>query len=301
MKFLIQKLFSLMLLALLIAGNIQADRCAQKDEECCRNSCYECSCNPLYCGAFDLQFQAGVAPILWANRGELDFIQCGGVSPANPIDKLFNIPKFSKFYHVPWIIGGQIGYAVSDNVRFYLEFNYLQASSKKNVAINTIGVSPNTIVFSNNKYKLFDVYVGARYYWDRWCDKLSVFVGVKAGLTQHKRTKFSSTITPPVPAVALTSDLTLFNRKTVPSGGLDIGLDYCICGNWALVLTAEMVASCGPKGAGNIPFGQPSATCGTIGFQPSLPQPISGVNNLLVGGIGTEIRFPITAAVRYVW
>lgn len=300
MKFLIQKLFSLMVIASLYAGNIQADQYIQKDEDCCRKSCYECSCNPLYCGALDLQIQAGIAPILWADRGELDFIQCGGVSPVSAIDKLFNLPKFRTFYRIPWTIGGQIGYAASDNVRFYLEFNYLQARSKKNVAINTIGVAPNTIVFSNGKYKLFDAYVGARYYWDRWCDQLSVFVGVKAGLTQHKRTKFSSTITPPVPAVVLTSDLVLFNRKTVPSGGLEIGLDYCICGNWALVLTAEMVASCGPDGAGNIPFGQPSATCGTIG-SPSIPQPIPGVNNLLVGGIGTEIRFPITAAVRYVW
>ena len=62
-----------------------------------------------------------------------------------------------------------------------------------------------------------------------------------------------------------------------------------------------MIASCGPKGAGNIPFGQPTATCSQIAFQPTIPQPIAGVNNLLIGGVGAEIRFPITAAVRYVW
>ena len=293
--------------------NEQQDCCQPSD--CCRSSCYECSCNPLYCGALDLQFHVGIAPMIWRNRGLINAVSCPstvGAPGGSAIFPLFQIPKFSTFYHAPWLIGGQLGYAISDNIRVYLEINYLQSRGKKDVAlvsttnISTAAATSNTFTFTLEKYRLVDAYIGARYYFDRWCDRTSFFLGFKAGLTHHKRVRFAAAFTAPQPpapqvVVAESANVLFFHRNTVPSGGVNFGLDFCFCGNWSLVLTGEIVASCGPKNNKNIAFGQSGAGCGAVlGPQPVLPLvPFLSLNNLLIGGIGTELRFPITAAVRY--
>ena len=287
MKRFFKHYFCLLLLACALSSTINTS-CYVEQESCYANNCYECGCNPLYCGAFDLQFQAGVAPIVWSHRGLLSFIICNDPSTpqpgVNPVVDLFNVPRFSKFFHVPWIVGGQIGYALSDNVRTYLEFDYVQASRKSDVSITSvIAIPETTIIFNPSKYQLFDAFIGARYYFDRWCDSLSLFLGFKAGLVHHKSISVNSTITPPDPAVVLTSDENFFNNNTRPAGGLNIGLDYCYCGNLSFVLTAELVASCGPRSNSIIP----------------LVYSVVSANTLLVGSTGTELRFPITAGIRY--
>lgn len=287
MKNLTAKCLSLMMLALLLSGSAQANRDGYAGgDDCCPRQ-YECGCNPLYCGAWDLQIQAGVNPILWRNRGPILGINCTS-SLTVPVITLFNsTPKFNKLFKLPWIVGGQVGYAMSDNTRVYVEFNYSQAKGKSNVLISTDFSTP-TIPFTFNyaKYKLFDGYVGARYYWDRWCAGLSFFLGGKVGFTHHKRVNLTSLLiaVPSLSPVTLT-DLNEFNRNTVISGGGNIGLDYCVCGNWSIVLTGEVVASCGPRGVGLI----------TLPVTSSL----SGFTNLLSPAIGTELRFPVTLAVRY--
>lgn len=299
MKLLTSKILAIFFLAPLLAGSINADSYRQDRDECCRPSCcYECGCNPLYCGALDLQVQAGVAPILWRDRGVFNTVICP-LADISSVGSLFNIPKFRTFFHIPWIVGGQVGYALSDNIRVYLEANYVQASAKNNVLLSTVGITPSVaILFNNGKYKLFDAYVGIRYYFDRWCDMVSLFVGMKAGVLHHNRTRFAPTITVTPAAGIVIPTIDLFVRSTVPSGGLNVGLDFCLCGCWSLALTAELVASCGPKSNENIPFGQPGASCTAIAFQPTLPA-VPGLNNILIGHIGTELRFPITASLRY--
>lgn len=279
---------------LLLAGFNAASIYAYENyyqEDCCRPTCcYECSCNPLYCGAWDLQIQAGVAPIRWSDRDNISLIQCAGVPAANPINVLFEIPQFSHFYKVPWTVGGQIGYHHSDNVRLYVEFDYVQASAKNDVEVQTLGVAANTFVFNLQKHRLFEAYVGARYYWDRWCDRVSFFLGLKVGLVHYKRTHFDATITPPVPAVQFAVDAPLFGNKTRPSGGVDFGFDICFCGCWSLVITGAVLASCGPDSERlNLTSGS-SCVITTV---------VPGINTLLVGHIGTELRFPVTAGVRY--
>ncbi len=302
MKFFATRLLAIFfLITFASAHNITANYETRNSDECCRTGCYECSCNPLYCGAFDLQFQIGVAPLLWEGRGTFNAVQCPGVSGNPAVFSLFDIPKFSHFYKVPWIVGGQIGYALSDNVRLYVEFDYVQARTKDNVSLVSLATPVATITFDSQKYRLVEGYVGGRYYWDRWCDRTSFFLGIKAGFVHHHQVEFNSLITPPVsPAVAPVAftDLVLFNRNTVPSGGINVGLDFCFCGCWSLVLTAELVASCGPQSNPNIAFGQPNAGCSGLAPQPSLPA-LPNLNNLLIGHIGSELRFPITAAVRY--
>lgn len=286
---------ALILLATSAASTIQANRNQDVDGSCCpRSGCYECGCNPLYCGAFDVQGHAGVAPIFWTDRGDISFVQCTSNPLTSGIAFLFEVPHFFKLFRIPWTVGGQVGYAVNENIRVFVEFNYLQAKGKGNALITTVSTTPQTIAFSMGKYELFDVYLGAQYYWNRWCDYTSFFVGAKVGLTHRKRTHFSSTLTSAtiVPPVVLTTDTDFFHRNTIPSGGLELGLDFCMCGNWSVQLVGEVVASCGPRSA-RIDFGQISG-CAVV-----QAVPVAGINNFIIGHIGTELRFPITLGIRY--
>ncbi len=304
MKFFTLRILATLFFISLMSGPLLANRYDDREECCektCNTCCYECGCNPLYCGAWDLQGQVGVVPILWVDRGIINEVSCAQVvlAGSNSIFPLFNIPKFRTFFGIPWTVGGQIGYAASDNVRFYLEVNYLQARAKDTVLLATVGVTPATsILFNTKKYRLIDAYIGARYYWDRWCERVSFFLGAKAGLTHRNRVQWSPTITVSPSEGVVIPPIDLFSRNTVPSGGINFGFDYCYCGCWSFVLTGEIVASCGPKSNSNIAFGQPGAGCTGLAVQGALPA-VPGINNLLIGTIGTEVRFPITAAVRY--
>ena len=295
MKLFTAKYFSIMLLVCVIAGTINASRFENEDEmfvesssstSCCESSCYECGCNPLYCGAWDLQVQGGVNPLLWRQRETISVVNCG--AGAGPVTTLFDIPKFRTFYKLPWIVGGQVGYAWADNVRVYAEFNYSQANSKTAptlVTTNAAIVAPETYVFTLGKYKVFDAYVGTRYYWNRLCDRVAFFVGGKVGFTHHKSVSYALSVILPAPAaVVVPAGTTLFSSNNVVAGGANVGFDVCFCGNWSLVVTGEVVASCGPRVNRNVVIA-PAATL--------------AATNLLVGTIGTELRFPVTAGIRY--
>lgn len=251
---------------------------------------YQDSCNPLICGAFDIQAQGGINPITWRNRGEFDTVNCVGF--IDPVVKIFDTPKFRTFFHIPWIIGGQVGYAYSDNTRIYLEFNYCQASAKDAIAVltaNPLVVPPQTVTFSIKNYRLYDFYCGTRYYFDRWCERISLFLGAKVGLTHHQSVALNTlTISAPqlAPINVISPATPLFKNNTSISGGFNAGFDCCFCEDWAFVITGEIVASCGPKSNHNIVLA-PSV----IG--------IISATNIIVGHIQTELRFPVTAGIRY--
>ena len=132
-KLLTAKHLSLLMLLSLLGGNAQAGR---NDDDGYRSEsrdcggCYECGCNPLYCGAWDLQVQGGVVPILWRQRSAITGFTCvasAGPACTTTATTIFdNVPRFRQLFKVPWYVGGQIGYAWSDNTRVYVEFNYAQ-------------------------------------------------------------------------------------------------------------------------------------------------------------------------------
>ncbi len=248
-----------------------------------RDNNYECSCEPLYCGAWGLQLQGGVRPIIWTNRGDLTLVNCTAVAPATVLTTVGSVPKFSRLFHTPWQIGGQLSYALSSNTNVFTEVNYAQARGKS----SAVFANTNFGLFGLSKYKLVEWYVGTRYYTDRnwWCNAVSVFFGGKIGLIHHK----TSGVTAVVAAAAndCCNSIDLFGRNTVFAGGGHVGLDYCYCGNWSFVLTAEVVASCAARSIGSARFTQTA---------------INNLNlatNLIAGGIGTELAFPITVGVKY--
>ena len=247
---------------------------------------YECNCNPLYCGAFDVALHAGVAPLVWIRHSPL---RVGtSVAPApRPVLTLFNGPRFNNLFHMPLLVGAQVGYAWSDALRLYAEGNYLQANGKKEIQITTLTTPPLVAKLSLHPFRLFDAYIGAQYYWPRWCDRVSFFVGGKVGFTHHWQTRIDITVAVPVfLATNFLTDQLIFKHRTTLSGGFNAGLDICFCGNWAFVITAEVVAS-----------GHPS-----INKELFLDPIIAGqFTSVSFGSIATELRFPITAGVRYMF
>lgn len=245
-----------------------------------RDNTYECSCEPLYCGAWGIQFQAGIRPIIWQNRGQLTLVNCTLI-PSLAV--VADVPSFRKLFHLPWQVGGQLSYALSSNTNVFTEVNYAQAKAK-----NSITFANSNLTFVNlNKYKLIDWYVGARYYGDRgyWCDAVSFFIGGKIGFIHHRGSSASALVQ--AAANDCCNEADLFGRNTVFAGGGHVGFDYCYCGNWSFVVTAEVVASCGPASPSDVLLTQVASN--NLNF----------ATNLFVGHINTEIAFPITLGIKY--
>ena len=192
------------------------------------------------------------------------------------------MPHFNTLYKLPWIIGGQIGYGLDCNTRLFVEFNYAQSRSRCPV----VPTFSRTLGLAVSRYKFYDGYVGVRYYTDRICNRTSFFVGAKVGFIHHKAVTFGATIISTTPFTVLvpeSSATLLYAKNTVISGGGHIGADICLWGPLSLVITGEVVASCGPRGNALI----------------AIAPAVLGVNSLLVDGVANELRFPIAVGVRY--
>ncbi len=270
-------------------------------DKCCR-PVYECGCNPLYCGTYSGQLHAGVAPIIWTKRGEVDLLSCS-TSTENPVFQLAeHFPKFKTLYKLPWTFGGIFAYSWTDNFEVYLEFNYLQATPKRKDNIPFAFIFPNLtpqqeLLVRLGKYNLIDAYIGWRYYTNRFCNWISYFTGLKVGVTMHRSSNGllsvngQSVVLVPATNNNCTSSNTssnnhFFKKNTVITGGFNLGVDICFCGGWSFVITGEVVASCAPR------LPRPAV------FTPPLPAPASPFTNIIFTGLGTEFRFPVTFGIK---
>lgn len=264
------------------------ERCEPKDT---------CSKKPLFCGSWNFDIHGGFAPIVWGSPGEVDLVACAPCG-TNPIVHLAcHLPKFICLYKLPWIIGGKLGYAVCENVECNIEFNYLQAKRKCNagITLNVSDLPDKKFTIDVGEYRLFDAYFGSRYYFDRiWCNRLSFYLGGKVGLTHHYKTcgafNAHDIVCAPISGTCVPGSRpflinTFFTSNNQVSIGLVTGLDVCFCNGWSAFVTGEAIVSCGSRTRTAITFAQPTAAslCET---------------NLIVGGIGTELRFPVTCGFK---
>jgi hypothetical protein len=116
----------------------------------------------------------------------------------------------------------------------------------------------------------------------------SFFFGGKVGFIHHKAIS-TGTFTG---ITGCTTDLgssaqDLFGRNTSVAGGGQIGLDFCFCSNWSFVITAEVVAACGPAGIIASTLSNPDAAN------------LGDASALLVPGICNELYFPVTFGLKY--
>lgn len=275
------------------------------DANCCERTCCEPEYNcgtPLNCGSLNFWVRGGVVPTSWRDRGNFSAVSCNALAITGfgkTIVDFFRLPQFKKLFHLPWTVGGQIGYAVTNCFEFYTEFNYRTASRRiftaNNVSVaNGNDVENITLTLSNN-YRVFDAYVGGRYYWGRyWCDRFALFLGGKFGLVHHNAVCFNYNITSVSCPGELVSpgDTQFFFRNTRPAAGLNVGIDWCLNCGWSFMVMGEIVASCGGKSNGNIRI------AANEGCPTQLPN-IGAPTNLIVGGTGTELFFPVTFGLKY--
>ncbi len=268
-------------------------------ENCCLSHCYECTCEPLYCGSIGLMVQAGIRPIIWRNRGTIYGVNCVTPPASGPVTVIQELPSFHHFYRLPWQVGAQLSYAFSCNTNVFVEFNYAQAKSKRNCSASSSATgfqcsatAVNGLALKLGKYKLYDAYVGVNYYCNRWCDRVAFFFGGKVGLLHHNNVKYYSltsgfSCTTGATTVFCDTAAKFFKSNTVIAGGAQAGFDICFCGNWSLVVTGNVIASCGPRAAA------------PIALNTTEMLNLNGASSLIPSGVGTELAFPITVGIKY--
>lgn len=305
---------------------------AGRYEDCEDDYCGE----PLRCGAFSIQVKGGVAPGLYTHRthtfGVAPLLWCsnpgaganqvfnGCVATTSPTPSLVGEPlictngaldipnvvvdfgklaKFNKTSHVPYIVGGEVGYNVSESGQVFLEAMYRHGNSK----VNTFTGPNNLLVtedFTTTDHKQITGFIGARYFWGRfWCDIFSPFVGFKFGV-QHTR-KFNCVVG--FNKTLAIDTLLYFLKNTTPAGGLQVGFDACLWRGLSFVFTAEVVAS-GPRrnNCNYVVSSQAAAklfgTAATNSTNPAVAR-ASAFTNVIFGETGPELYFPITFGLRY--
>lgn len=268
---------AILLLSSLIASQARANQCSTETAFSCNSPC----------STYDVRIQAGVEPIQWRHRGSID-----AHTVTDNILPFLCVPKFSALFNTPWTIGGQIGYAWKDCIRFFFEANYAQAKAhsecKTSFPFINDELQRRILNLSINNYRFVDAYFGAQYHVGYVCD-VRLSLGAKLGLIHHFRNNVSMKVTLPTEEPPRIQQITkgcpaLFNKNTSFTGGGSLNLDYQFCSNWHLGFNAEIVANRGPN-----------SNC----FIPLNPEETFGVDYIIIGPIKTELRFPITASLRY--
>ncbi|MFA6914945.1 MAG: hypothetical protein WC222_00985 [Parachlamydiales bacterium] len=240
-------------------------------DECCEDPC--CPCGPLSEGSFSLLVKGGVNPTHWTSRGKVWLT----IPAAVPAVISFNSgPKFKDQYKLPYIVGGEVAYNLSCQGQVFFEANYLHADGKNHGVVGRLPVG-----FSFDDYQAWSWYLGGRYYFSRsWiCDRVSPFVGLKAGFINHKKVRYDLT----VDGVFVENDI-YYHGKSGVSIGAQIGFDIQICDNISAIVSFEAVASGGPRANRNNEL-DPALT--------------GGLTNVNLSEVGTEVSFPITLGLRY--
>lgn len=183
----------------------------------------------------------------------------------------------------PWQVGGEVAYNFGCNVMMFVEFNYFEGGKKDNpTSLPLPDGSDVPFVEKFQGQKGWNGYLGVRYFFNRcWlCNKVSPFVGMKAGL-QH----YNTLVCFPTSPDGVLLDVVKFHKaSTTVSAGLQIGFDWLICNNWHGIFTAEFVATGARKNNVN---------------DVADPVQSGGIYNSVLGNTGTVINFPLTIGIRY--
>lgn len=253
-------------------------------DDCCRSIC-----DIFSCGSWAYQVRAGVYPTIWRSRGDVFLNSCDCVTnTAVTGANLGELPKFNKFFKLPFIVGTQLTYAWNDCFDAYLEFNFIQANHKKD-AVNTVNAVNPALAIRLGHYRAVSGYVGLHYNFMEWCNSTIVFVGAKIGAI-YRSNIYAHTVTPLANVSCSCSESfrrIFFKHGTQISGGVNLGLDYCWCNNWSIVLIGEAVVSRGPKGTNCVPLTTQEIVS------------LAGGSALGVQRIKTEISFPVTLGLKY--
>lgn len=242
--------------------------------------------------SFDLQFQAGGVPTKWFGCSTLSVVNCPPVVPDTPITPALTLPGFECVFETPWTVGGQLGYSYSDHVRFFFEGNYTQTHQKTNLRLPveaSAGVpAGTTITVKTNHYRLSDFYLGTHYSFPCLHDYIAPFFGAKIGILHRQATCFSlKEDTPGSPTITLIPESapeTLIKDENSVSGGIQAGIAFNLTKHFTILFTAEAIANPGPQ------------LNTIVTLAPDVPLTTT---NLVITPLNAELRFPLTAGIRY--
>lgn len=236
------------------------------------------------------------------------------------------IPKFGDIFSNGVLhVGFELGRNVCDNSAVYLEFVYNRASgscvnstSRKfaapdgclgNDCCTTTGseLSSSSRTTKFDDYSAYGAYIGSRHYWDCsfFCDRAYFWGGFKFGILHRKQvcaciTTPDSTQTVEFGEYAFagrTVNETVFCKSNAVSGGLSLGLDYCINDCWTVLVGFEVVASCPFKSNMNVRVPLADNPTSTSVDLPSgfFAQP----TNIIWGNTGTFVQFPVWVGLKW--
>lgn len=243
------------------------------------------------------ELHVGIVPTFWKERNNFLATSCNAslvLALPHSIIPLFKMPKFNHLFSIPWQIGAQL-HLQADVLKIFIESNYRHSHSKKFSLDNFIIADIDTIFFEMrpSNYTTIDAYFGARYYIN-WC-LAHVFIGAKFGIVHQRPVNFTfvtDSRTVPFPTTFASEQYRLFQKSTSPAGGLQAGIEYYYNNCISLTLTAEINATCGPRG-NTIPF--------DFGTQSVFINPLLGPNNFMTGTIGIQIFCPLSVGFKYIF
>jgi Outer membrane protein beta-barrel domain len=206
--------------------------------------------------------EVGVTPVSYLSKGNAYAFAAGSVAT-------FSSLSFSTMFSTPWSVGGEVEYAMGEQVALFGELHYIRASGKSAVFTGS-GISATQ---GFNNFEQIAPYIGARYYIDVDMAYLLPYVGAKLGFAYRNKTTSNLIV------AGTTTSTTFYNSDTTISGGVQMGMDYVFTPDWAIGGKVELVAS-GAR--------EPQTLISTT----ALP-------SVFVGNTGTVLQVPVMLYIKY--
>lgn len=240
---------------------------AQTNYDCCHEK------SPYEQGVINISLNGGIAPFIYTVRGN-NYTFVRNPTPSND-PFITRLVKSSQQYHLPWTVGGEIGYMFRDNLELFADFDYSSASTK---TFHFIGTSDASIDETYSTYHAYAGYLGVRFYMNScWCS-ITPFVGGKIGFIHRNSVQGHEFVTFPG-GFQLTTVNTLFNKCTVGSAGFQCGINWDFADGWQVALKGEVLVT---------------GDWETAFISPPAPAP-----QTRYGNTGPILLFPVKVALRY--
>lgn len=245
------------------------------------------------CNSMNFEFRAGVDPVVFSNRQDTLAIIDNNSTDEGRLDKLYDGFKFSDTFKTPWIVAGQFNWDISDCHTSFLELNYTRANGEcvtRDISLRTVDAEvtgKDTLKFGD--FSMFGAYFGYRYYADMF-SCASVYFGSKIGLGHYKDICVNIERTEPTdPNNTFNITNTAYEKQTVVSGGLQVGMDYGFSDCASFLVQVDFLGS--------------GALCNTTNkfVLPQDNDQLADNSNILFGKTGTLVSFPVTFGFSYNW
>lgn len=225
-------------------------------------------------GAWSFSFKGGIAPTWFLTRSKNLFFEQPSITTLNPFSK--RLDEFHEQWDMPWFTGGELTYVTCNRIEFFAEGEYGRAESKR-YDKTVSGLGEYGVKYTDFMHAAG--YGGIRLYSSSfWCCKFTAFAGGKLGILYRSHATGDWRFTRA--SLGTTRDNTLsYKQGYVPSGGLQVGINYEATSCMALVLKCETLLSGGWE-TDDVPL--------------AFPGPF-----IVLGKTGPVLSFPISLGVRF--